>query len=298
MKAQYISKEGTAIIAIARYLMSTTVNERLRTIDALSEDIGVSVGFIQKALTTIEQQGAVTLSKQGRNGTFIAKLDYRALVRLTGFSHVVCAMPLPYTKHYEGLASGLKQQIGDLPLYFAHMRGAGVRAECLMTGTHDIAIMSKLAAQTYTGGFVTAIDLGQYSYSHPHRLIYRQGKFEQIQRVGVDPDSPDQKLLTQSAFQGKPVTIVEINYADSLHLLISGQIDAVVWLPEAIDMEKYGLAEQPLDHLEQCALASEAVMLVSGENPHITTLLRKLIHLPDLLEHQQQVVRGDITPSY
>lgn len=298
MKAQYISKEGAAIINIARYLMSTSINDRLRTIDALSEDIGVSVGFVQKALTTIEQQGAVELSKQGRNGTFIAKLDYRALAELTGFSHVVCAMPLPYTKHYEGLASGLKEQIGDLPLYFAHMRGAGARAECLMAGTHDIAIMSKLAAQTYTGGFVTAIDLGQHSYSLPHRLIFRQGEYEQIQRVGVDPDSPDQKLLTQSAFQDKPVTIVEINYADSLNLLLNGDIDAVVWLPEAIDMEKYGLAEQPLDHIEHCALASEAVMLVSGDNPHITTLLRKLINIPALLEHQQQVVRGEITPNY
>ncbi|MDV5170690.1 GntR family transcriptional regulator YhfZ [Photobacterium rosenbergii] len=298
MRTPYISKEGAAIINIARYLMSTTVNDRLRTIDALSEDIGVSVGFVQKALTTIEQQDAVRLSKQGRNGTFISKLDYRALAKLTGFSHIVCAMPLPYTKHYEGLASGLKQQIGDLPLYFAHMRGAGVRAECLLEGTHDIAIMSKLAAQTYSGGVVTAIDLGQYSYSHPHRLIFRQGEYDKIKFVGVDPDSPDQKLLTQSAFEDKPVTVVEINYADSMNLLLNGEIDAVVWLPEAIDMEKYGLAERPLDHIEQCRLASEAVMLVSGENPHITTLLRKLINIPALLDHQQQVVRGDITPNY
>ncbi|MCQ1056625.1 hypothetical protein LRP52_00910 [Photobacterium sp. ZSDE20] len=298
MKTHYISKEGAAIINIARYLMSTVVYDRLRTIDALSEDIGVSVGFVQKALTTIEQQEAVELSRQGRNGTFIAKLDYRALAKLAGFSHVVCAMPLPYTKHYEGLASGLKQQIGDLPLYFAHMRGAGVRAECLLEGSHDIAIMSKLAAQTYSGGFVTAIDLGQYSYSHSHRLIFRQGEYNKIEHVGVDPDSPDQKLLTQSAFQDKPVTIVEINYTDSMNLLLNGDIDAVVWLPEAIDMEKYGLAERPLDHIEQCKLASEAVMLVSGENPHITTLLRKLINIPALLEHQQQVVRGDITPNY
>ncbi|WP_299019722.1 GntR family transcriptional regulator YhfZ [uncultured Photobacterium sp.] len=298
MTTQYISKEGAAIINIARYLMTTSVNDRLRTIDSLSEDIGVSVGFIQKALSTIEKQGAVVLSKQGRNGTFISKLDYQALVKLAGFFHVVCAMPLPYTKHYEGLASGLKKQIGDLPLYFAHMRGADVRAECLKAGTYDIAIMSKLAAQTYSDSFVTAIDLGRNSYSHEHRLIYRSGEYDTIKKVGVDQDSPDQKILTQLVFEHKPVEIVEINYADSLTHLLHGEIDAVVWLPEAIDMEKYGLTEQPLDHIKQCTLASEAVMLVSGEAPHISTLLRKLINIPELLDHQQQVVRGDITPSY
>ena len=124
MKAQYINKEGAAIINIARYLMTTSVNERLKTIDMLSEDIEVSVGFIQKALSTIEKQGAVVLSRQGRNGTFISKLDYHALVRLAGFSHFVCAMPLPYTKHYEGLASGLKKTDRRFAALFCpHARG-------------------------------------------------------------------------------------------------------------------------------------------------------------------------------
>lgn len=298
MTAQYISKEGAAIINVARYLMTTSVDDRLRTIDSLSEEIGVSVGFIQKALITIEKQDAVSLSKQGRNGTFISRLDYQALVKLAGFLHVVCAMPLPYTKHYEGLASGLKKQIGDLPLYFAHMRGADVRAECLKAGTYDIAIMSKLAAQTYSDGFVTAIDLGKNSYSHEHRLIYRTGEYDAIKRVGVDPDSPDQKVLTKLAFENSPVEVVEINYADSLTHLVNGEIDAVVWLPEAIDMKKYGLTEKSLGHIEQCNLASDAVMLVRGDATHINALLRKLINIHELLDHQQQVVKGMITPSY
>ncbi|MGF1680283.1 GntR family transcriptional regulator YhfZ [Photobacterium minamisatsumaniensis] len=298
MTAKYISKEGSAIINIARYLMTTSIDDRLRTIDNLSEEFGVSVGFIQKALMTIEKKGAVALSKQGRNGTFISKLDYRELVQLSGFVNVVCAMPLPYTKHYEGLASALKSQIGDLPLYFAHMRGADVRAECLKAGTYDIAIMSKLAAQTYSDNFVTAITLGQDSYSHEHRLIYRNGQYDSIVKVGVDPDSPDQKILTQAAFKDKTIEIVEINYADSLAHLVNEKIDAVVWLPEAIEMEKYGLAEKSLNHIEQCAMASEAVMLVRGNMSHTSILLRKLINIPTLLDHQKRVVNGEITPSY
>ncbi|NIY84268.1 GntR family transcriptional regulator YhfZ [Vibrio hepatarius] len=298
MSVQYISKEGAAIMNVAQYLMTTTEGDRLRTIDSLSEEFNVSVGFIQKALTTIEQRGAVTLSKQGRNGTFISKLDYRELVSCAGISNVVCAMPLPYTRHYEGLASGLKEQLGSLPIYFAHMRGASVRAECLRNGTYDLAIMSKLAAKQLATGLVTAIELGPRSYSHEHRLIFKQGMFEQIKRVGVDPDSPDQKILTSQAFEDKDIEIVEIHYGESLNHLMNDDIDAVVWLPEAIDMEKYGLAQQSLSHLPACKEASEAVMLVNGKEQHITILLRKLLKLSPLIEHQQAVVRGELTPSY
>ncbi|WP_087023061.1 GntR family transcriptional regulator YhfZ [Thaumasiovibrio subtropicus] len=298
MPVQYMSKEGTAIMNVAQYLMTTAEGDRLRTIDSLSEEFAVSVGFVQKALSTIEQRGAVVLSKQGRNGTFISQLNYRELVTCAGLNTVVCAMPLPYTRHYEGLASGLKAQIGDLPLYFAHMRGASVRAECLRNGTYDVAIMSKLAAKELAGGLVTAIDLGDQSYSHEHRLIYRQGEFDSICRVGVDPDSPDQKILTSQAFSEGAVEIVEIHYGESLHHLMNGDIDAVVWLPEAIDMEKYGLAEQSLSHLPACRQASEAVMLVSGRSEHVTVLLRKLLDVNGLLRHQADVVSGVITPSY
>ena len=80
--------------------------------------------------------------------------------------------------------------------------------------------------------------------------------------------------------------------------MLNGYSDAVVGLPEAIEMEKYGLAEQSLSHLPACMDASEAVMLVNGNAEHITLLLRKLLQLTPLLQHQQAVVNGQLTPSY
>ncbi|GEA60587.1 GntR family transcriptional regulator YhfZ [Vibrio comitans] len=295
---EYISKEGKAIMNIAKYLMTTNEGERLRTIDSLSMEFSVSVGFIQKALTTLEKREAVALTRQGRNGTYIHKLDYRELTICSGAQYLVCAMPLPYTRHYEGLASGLKEQLGDLPLYFAHMRGASVRAECLRNGTYDIAIMSKLAAEDLADGLITAVDLGRDSYSHEHRLIYRQGEYDKIHKVGVDPDSPDQRILTKHAFIDKNVELVEIHYGESLNYLLSGEIDAVIWLPEAIDMKKNGLSEKSLSHLAACRDAAEAVMLVKGANSHITLLLRRLLDQSKLLSHQKNVVNGKLIPSY
>lgn len=298
MSELYINKEGTAVINVARYLMTTYVNERLKTIDFLSEEFCVSVGFIQKALTTLESTGAVKLRKQGRNGTFIEYLNYKLLVKYAGFGHVVCAMPLPYTKHYEGIASGLKQQLGQLPLYFSHMRGANSRAECLQKGTYDIAIMSKLAAMTLGSDMKVAMELGRQSYSFEHRLIYRSGEFDSIRKVGVDPSSPDQKILTEKVFSHHDIEIVEINYNNCLMYLKSGQIDAVIWLPEVFDMKENGLSEYSLDHFPECHLASEAVMVVNKTSPYITILLDRMLDNAQLLRHQQQVIIGEITPSY
>jgi len=295
---QYISREGSAVINVARYLLSAQVGDRVRTIDSLSEEFGVSVGFIQKALTTIETNQAVSLSRQGRNGTFISALDEAKLAKLSGLSHLVCAMPLPYTKHYEGIASGIKAQMTELPFYFAHMRGANVRAECLKAGTYDMAIMSRLAAKEYADGLVTAIDLGDHSYSNAHRLIYRNGEYDQIVKVGVDSDSPDQRVLTELAFTGKSIEIVEIHYSDSLNHLTNGVIDAVVWLPEAIDMQGMGLSERSLDQFDECRDASQAVILVRSESQYIRVLLRKLLNINTLLSHQHQVVSGALSPSY
>ena len=298
MPTQYISKEGFAIISIAQYLLTTAEGDRMTTIESLSEQYSISVGFVQKALTTLENKQAVFLSKQGRNGTFINRLDYKKLVASTGISNIVCAMPLPYTRHYEGLASGIKAQMDELPFYFAHMRGASVRAECLRNGTYDVAIMSKLAAKELGKGLVTTIDLGSNSYSHEHRVIYRKGCYDQIRKVGVDPDSPDQKLLTEQAFEHVEVEIVEIHYGEGLFHLVNGDIDAIVWLPEAIDMEKHGLSERSLSYLPACKEASEAVMLVKKDSVYLNFLLRRLIKVDLLLSHQRDVVMGDKIPSY
>ncbi|MBF4376029.1 YhfZ family protein, partial [Vibrio anguillarum] len=47
-----------------------------------------------------------------------------------------------------------------------------------------------------------------------------------------------------------------------------------------------------------CRDASEVVILANGASTHITTLLRKLIRMDQLIKHQRAVVNGEITPSY
>ncbi len=80
---------------------------------------------------------------------------------------------LPYTRLYEGLASGLKAQFDGIPFYYAHMRGADIRVECLLNGVYDMAVVSRLAAESYLTqkGLCLALELGPHTYVGEHQLI-------------------------------------------------------------------------------------------------------------------------------
>lgn len=81
-------------------------------------------------------------------GSYLVEMDNKALLTHVDINNVVCAMPLPYTRLYEGLASGLKARRMAF-LYYAHMRGADIRVECLLNGVYDMAVVSRLAAESY-----------------------------------------------------------------------------------------------------------------------------------------------------
>lgn len=48
-------------------------------------------------------------------GSYLVEMDNKALLTHVDINNVVCAMPLPYTRLYEGLASGLKAQFDGIP---------------------------------------------------------------------------------------------------------------------------------------------------------------------------------------
>ena len=299
MSKKFIKKEGLALVSIARYLISERSGNRLKTIDELSEDFGISVGVVQHALKVLEADGAIVVERRGRNGTLLIDLNMSQLLQQADLGNMVCAMPLPYTKLYEGLASGLREQFTLLPLYFAHMRGAEVRIECLIDGVYDMAVVSHLAAKSYLneGKVSLALNLGNGSYVDGHQLICRPGEQHKIRRVGLDPRSPDQCLLTDIKFSGQSIERVELPYSDCIAHISRGDIDAAIWnLAEDIPHEH--LQAIKLQGDERYIQASQAVILTRPDNHPIKILLEKGINEALLLHHQRAVQQGEIEPRY
>lgn len=179
------------------------------------------------------------------------------------------------------------------------MRGAEVRIECLIDGIYDMAVVSHLAAKSYLaqGRVAMALNLGNGSYVDGHQLICRRGEQHNIRRVGLDPRSPDQCLLTEIKFAGQAIELVELPYSDCIVHINRGDIDAAIW----------NLADDvPHDHLQAIKLqgderyiqASQAVILIRPDNHPIKLLLEKGINETLLLNHQRAVQKGEIEPRY
>lgn len=119
MKIYYASnvyqKEGVVITTLARYLLGEKCGNRLKTIDELATECRSSVGLTQAALKTLESSGAIRIERRGRNGSYLVEMDNKVLLSHVDINNVVCATPLPYTRLYEGLASGLKAQFDGIP---------------------------------------------------------------------------------------------------------------------------------------------------------------------------------------
>lgn len=289
------------LTTLARYLLGEKCGNRLKTIDELAAECHSSVGLTQAALKTLESSGAIRIERRGRNGSYLVEMDNRTLLKHVDINNVVCAMPLPYTRLYEGLASGLKAQFDGIPFYYAHMRGADIRVECLLNGVYDMAVVSRLAAESYLAkdGLRITLALGPHTYVGEHQLICRKGESADVQRVGLDNRSADQKIMTEACFGDRDVELIDMPYHESLQRIAKGDVDAVIWnvVAEA-ELAVLGLEATPLTNDPRFLQATEAVVLTRAEDYPMQQLLRAVVNKEALLAHQQRVANGEQEPSY
>ena len=289
------------LTTLARYLLGEKCGNRLKTIDELAAECHSSVGLTQAALKTLESSGASRIERRGRNGSYLVDMDNRTLLKHVDINNVVCAMPLPYTRLYEGLASGLKAQFDGIPFYYAHMRGADIRVECLLNGVYDMAVVSRLAAESYLAqdGLRITLALGPHTYVGEHQLICRKGESADVKRVGLDNRSADQKIMTEACFGNRDVELIDMPYHESLQRIAKGDVDAVIWnvVAEA-ELAVLGLEATPLTNDPRFLQATEAVVLTRAEDYAMQQLLRAVVNKEALLAHQQRVANGEQEPSY
>ena len=299
MRRTFIKKEGVVITTLARYLLGEKCGNRLKTIDELATECRSSVGLTQAALKTLESSGAIRIERRGRNGSYLVEMDNKALLTHVDINNVVCAMPLPYTRLYEGLASGLKAQFDGIPFYYAH--SADIRVECLLNGVYDMAVVSRLAAESYLTqkGLCLALELGPHTYVGEHQLICRKGESANVKRVGLDNRSADQKIMTDVFFGDSDVERVDLSYHESLQRIVKGDVDAVIWNVVAEnELTMLGLEATPLTDDPRFLQATEAVVLTRVDDYPMQQLLRAVVDKHALLAHQQRVVCGEQEPSY
>ena len=108
-----LAKSGYATIKIAVEFLNAEKGDRIKTVSELEEIYHFSRGTIQNALKALKSLNAISTVSKGKQGTILTNKNDGILLTIVGIKAVVGCMPLPYSKRYEGLATGLISCIED-----------------------------------------------------------------------------------------------------------------------------------------------------------------------------------------
>lgn len=301
-----MKKSGKAVSFLAGELLKIGAGERIPTISQFAEDRPFSRGTLQNALGALEDMGAVVLEKHGHMGTLLTGKNTDLLLDCVGVNYVSGILPLPYTKCYEGLATGLFNTIGArsrMSVDIAYMRGSEKRVQAVVAGRYDFAVTSRLSAKkALERGMEIELlrDFGPESYLKGQSLIFRDRDAAAItdgMRVGVDDTSLDHMELTHKVVGSAAVELVHINYSQIFTLLEQGEIDAAVWNLDTVLEHRPTINYRKLD-LGGNNDENTAVLVVSAKRPAIRAVLDEYLDVDAILEQQRQVVAHERYPNY
>lgn len=306
-KEKLLSKHGIAVQQIARILLCIKEGERFPKIDDLVERFHLGRGTVQGAIRLLENMNIVQLESRGHLGTFLLKKNQLDLWEIADVGAVVGMMPLPYSKRYEGLATGLVEAFEDLgiPFYISHVRGANYRIKAVQTRKCDFAIVSLWSARKACEKYPELLiqqDLGTHTFVESHGVLLADRTKNQIcsgMRVGIDLSSPDQRDLTYEECKQLRVNFVELNYMQIFTLLENRHIDAAIWnLDEVPKTINWGIGSfQSQAAREMNHILSHAVILTHSENKELFSVLEAMPK-EQITEIQRLVLEGKKLPHY
>ncbi len=306
IKKQLLNKNAQIINSLAKEFMTKEEGDRISTVAEYAEKYSLARGTVQSALKFLCELDAVSIDKRGHLGSFLTKIDYMKLLNVTDINFIVGVMPLPYTKRYEGLATGLynSEFAKRFSLNLAYMRGAVNRLESLVQNRYDFAVMSKLAARHYImeGHEVDiVISFGRGSFVSNHALVFFDQKVKSISdgmKIGIDTTSIDHELITRRLVEGKKVELLDMPYNVINAKLFLGELDAAVMTLDEVRTKDFNYNTKLVDLVVSDNENTEAVIVVKRDKLEIKKILEKYISMESVLEIQESVLSNKLTPNY
>jgi DNA-binding transcriptional ArsR family regulator len=298
-----LTRAGAAAVGLARMLLVEHPGSRLPTVSEYAARLGVGLGTVQRALRMLEEGGAVELEARGRLGTYLTAIDRARLWEMSQSGLLLGLMPLPYTRRYEGLATGLRASMSELeiPFSIAFMSGADTRVKALEPAG-SFAIVSKLAARRMRerGRPVKeAIDFGPGSFVEGHCLVWAPRARRRRPRIGIDLQSLDQVEFARREF-GEGADLVDVPYLQVVEQLRAGAFDVTVWARDALrdigDLEITDFSSPASREAEP--LNTSAVVVTDSEDALTAALLENELDVEEVTRVQAAVLAGERPPRY
>ena len=300
-----LSKNGQVIMDISKILLRFDAGDRVPTVTELESMLHISRGTIQNALRTLQEEKAVRIESRGHLGSFMTLKNDSILLEFAGVSSLLGAMPLPYSKKYEGLATGLISTMENsfgVPVMLSYMRGAVNRIAMVIEGRCDFAVTSKYAAQDLIAKDIPleiVKEFGSETYCSSHVVIFhKDGKTEITDgmKIGIDSDSIDQADMVKKVCQGRKVVYCPVEYSSLLKRVIQGDLDATIWNMDEITDHMTKINYKKIS--QENGSDTNAVIVSNSNRPEIGILLKKMIKKEEVIKVQKLVESHIITPSY
>jgi DNA-binding transcriptional ArsR family regulator len=299
----YLTRAGVVSMELARRFITLEPGDRLPTIAELAAELKTGISTVQRGLAILTESGLVTIDARGKRGTFLRELDRPGLWRAAQERLMLGLMPLPYTRRYEGLATGLRADLGRLgvPFSLAFVSGARTRLNAAIAG-QQFAIVSRLAAQRAQREGLDVeiwVDFGAGSYVEGHALVWRSRRRPKRPRVGIDFQSYDQRELAELEF-GDDATYVDTPYLQVVKRLEVNEFDVTVWARDALETLPNGLEVADLgEAAERADNGNTAAVIATGRSQAaLGELLRRDLDVRKVLRLQRGVLEGRTVPRY
>lgn len=222
------NKNASTIIFLSKMFLEMDIESRIPTFEELSLRIGVARGTIQTSLKILQESNVINIRSRGHMGSYLIKKDTKALIQMADIRSLLGALPLPYSKTYEGLATGLTYTLKnkyDLVVSMAYMRDAQTRIDQMIKGKYDFVVLSKDSADMaikLDKPVVSVIDFGPKTYLSEHVLLFSDFNAKKIEDgmiVGLAKDASEQNNWTKKMCEGKKVTFKKCDYSKMIAAL-------------------------------------------------------------------------------
>ena len=296
MNRKKFNKYGSITANLSRDILALDVGDRLPTIIEYIEKFSVSRGIVQNAISLLEEEGCVSLSRSGKLGTVITAIDYAKLCRHSGWDPIVGAMPIPFNDSFRSLATAIYFDSRKLPVEssIAYVSGAGNRLKMLSKEFFDFIVTSKATASyilAEENSIELLFELPDCRYEEPYCLVFMNNKDTEIRdgmKVGVDPEAIDQVQITKAMCKGKSVEYVVMPIEGTLETIHSRLVDCIIvrkekWLANNTELVLLPISVEgyPVDDTTIPAI------LVNKNNYGIKTLLGKYLSPKDIADAQR-----------
>lgn len=305
-----MTRQGYVARSLARRLIGMESGMRVPGVAETAKVSGVGFGTVQEAMRLLEDIGAARFERRGAQGTVLREMNVDTLWFVANVGRFVGSLPMPYSRRYEGLATGFYSLLEDsgIPVSLSYMRGGVRRLEALLRGGANFAVTSLFTAmefeEEYPEELQIVVDLGARSYVSEHQIILAdpaKDRLEAGMRVGIDRDSTDQARITEMevADLNADVQLLPMTYTQVLRELEARRLDAAVWNSEDVNGTAFKVVSlSSPDALSLSGTNTIAAISVRAEDEFSAQVVKSKLNRENLLEVQRTVLEGSRLPRY